>query len=125
MRVLTGLIAFACAAAGTFIPTLATAAPTGAIAVAKACSATVSNSRPTQNSTVTVAVKNVGAGSAITTVAHYKSTNTKKSASASPKGTGSTAYKISRATHGFRVVVAVSAVKAGAKWSCSTSFTTR
>jgi len=103
----------------------AASAASAVVASAKPCVATVSNARPTQNSTVVVAVSKVAAGAAVTTVAHYKSTNTTKKATADSRGTASQPYLISRATHGFRVVITVTAAKGSARWSCNTAFTTR
>lgn len=93
--------------------------------LAKACTATVSNARPTQRSTVVVAVSKVAAGAVVTTTAHYKTTISTKTASANSRGAAALPYLISRATHGFRVVIGVTAAKGSARWVCSTSFTTR
>ena len=90
-----------------------------------ACVATVSNARPTQNSTVTVSVGKVGAAAAVTTVAQYKTTKTTKKATADRTGRAAVAYKIGPATHGFKVVINVTAAKGSSSWACSTSFVTR
>jgi uncharacterized membrane protein YidH (DUF202 family) len=113
-------------AAGVAVATLApTAVATAATAPTRGCVASVSNPRPVQNSTVVVTVRGVAGGAAVTSVAHFKSTNTTHRFGAAANGTGSTAYPISRATHGYRVVVSVTAAKGSARWSCSTAFTTR
>lgn len=109
----------------TVVAPQAASAASAVVASAKPCVATVSNARPTQNSTVVVAVSKVAVGAAVTTVAHYKSTNTTKRATAGSRGTASLPYLISRATHGFRVVITVTAAKGSARWSCNTAFITR
>ncbi|WP_090474084.1 hypothetical protein [Nakamurella panacisegetis] len=128
MRFRSAVAAAVLAITATIVPSVAQAAPAPALhaaVAAKACSASVSNSRPTQNSKVVVTVKNVGAGAAVTTVAKYKTTNTKKSVHATAKGVASATYSIGRATHGFKVVITVAASKGSTRWACQTSFTTR
>ncbi len=111
--------------AGMAMP-LVTAQPADASRASTAtCSASVSNAHPLQNSTVKVSVSKVGAGAAVTTVAHYKTTNTTKKTTADQHGHASTSYKIGRATRGYKVVVNVSASKGSAHWSCQTSIITR
>ena len=63
------------------------------------------------------------AGAGITTVAHYKTTDTRKSATASSQGKATVAYYISGATKGYRVVVNVTVTGGRATARCSTSFT--
>jgi hypothetical protein len=82
----------------------------------------MSNAHPTRNSTTDVLVSTVGRA-AVTTVAHYKTTATTHHATANAAGKAVIAYKISRATKGFRVVVSVKVQKGGRSGSCSTSFT--
>ena len=99
-----------------------TGVPAEAAAKPTPCKASMSVPKPKQNTTTVVRISGVGAAAKVTTVAHYKSTNTKKTATATAKGAASVAYKISRATKGYRVVVAVTAVKGSKHWSCSTAF---
>jgi hypothetical protein len=86
------------------------------------CSASVSNSSPADYSTVDVTVRTAAAAT-VTTVAHYKSTDNQQSTVADGSGTATIAYRISRATPGFPVVVDVTAAAAGRTATCSTSFT--
>jgi hypothetical protein len=88
------------------------------------CTASVSNARPYQNHEVLVFVS-TRALSQIQTIAHYRTTDTIKTAVANAAGLGTTSYYISRATHGYRVIIEVSAVNNSRHASCSTSFTTR
>jgi hypothetical protein len=87
------------------------------------CSASMSNAYPTQNSTTNVLVRTAAAAN-VTTVAHYKSTDTTHTAKSNSSGRATIPYRISRATHGYRVVVNVTVKKGSAAASCSTSFTT-
>ena len=96
--------------------------PADAAAKSTPCKASMSVPKPKQSTTTVVRVSGVGGGASITTVAHYKSTNTTKTAKATAAGAASVPYKISRATKGYRVVVAVTAVKGSKRWSCSTAF---
>ena len=86
------------------------------------CTASMSNSRPPQNSTTNVLVKTTAAAT-VTTVAHYKSTNTTNTGRSNGSGRATIPYKISRATRGYRVVVSVTVKKGSVSGSCSTSFT--
>lgn len=84
------------------------------------CVASVSNAHPSQYSTVYVYVKVGKPSIAVHSVAHYKSTDTAHDATTGANGTATIAYKISRATSGYTVVVDVT-VTGGP--SCQTSFT--
>lgn len=86
------------------------------------CSASVSNSSPADYSTVDVTVR-TAAAAAVTTIAHYKTTDNQKSTVADGSGVATIAYDISRATAGFPVVVDVTAAASGRTATCSTSFT--
>jgi hypothetical protein len=86
------------------------------------CSASVSNSSPADYSTVDVTVRTAAAAT-VTTVAHYKTTDTQHSAVADGSGVATIAYRISGASPGFTVVVDVTAAAAGRTATCSTSFT--
>lgn len=92
-------------------------------AASKSCKVSMSNSKPRQYSNTTVKVSKVGSKAKVTTTAHYKTTKTKKSATASKKGTANLKYYISGATPGKKVKVTVTAKKGKTSWSCSTSFT--
>lgn len=103
------------------------AAPAGAStgpAITKlTCSAKMSNSRPKQYSTIQVEIHSAAAAS-VTTSAKYRTTITKHAGKTNSAGNVNIAYKISRATVGFKVVVSVSVAKAGyTTGGCSTSFT--
>ncbi|MDP9165155.1 MAG: hypothetical protein M3O32_03695 [Actinomycetota bacterium] len=88
------------------------------------CSASMSNTSPTTNSTTHVLVR-TASKAGVTTVAHYKTTNTQHTATADSSGRADVPYRISHATKGYRVVVQVTVQKGSAKGSCSTSFTPR
>jgi hypothetical protein len=89
---------------------------------ALSCSASVSNSRPADYTTVDMYVT-TAAGAGVTTVAHYKTTSHRKSATAGNGGKATIAYYISGATKGYRVVVDVTVTRGSATARCSTSFT--
>lgn len=91
-------------------------------AASKKCAVKMSNSKPRQYSNTWVNVSKVGAKAKITTTAHYKTTKTKKKATASKKGKASLKYYISGATPGKSVKVSVVAKKGKTTWTCSTSF---
>jgi hypothetical protein len=94
---------------------LATATPAGAAA---SCTATVSNARPPQNSTVTVAI--VGpASTTATVVAHYRTLDNSETVNLDSNGHGSAGFNVGSAPPGETVVVNVTAGTA----ACSTSFT--
>src|SRR5450631_3238838 len=59
------------------------------------CSATVSNPRPSQYSTVVVTVR-TRSHAGVTTTAHYRTTNTVHATTANSVGVASLAYRISR-----------------------------
>ena len=112
----------ATAAAGS----LAAAPASGAVAATHApalpCSASMSNSHPKQYTTVKVNV-HTAAFAGVTTVAHYRTTNTKHHGTAGRRGNVSISYYISGATPGYKVKVSVSVVKGSRHGSCSMSFT--
>lgn len=91
-------------------------------AASKKCAVKMSNSKPRQYSNTWVQVSKVGSKSKITTTAHYKTTKTKKKATASTKGKASLKYYVSGATPGKKVKVTVVAKKGKTTWTCSTSF---
>lgn len=96
-----------------------------AAAAPKACSAKMSVSQPRQYSNTWVEVSKVGSKAKVETVAHYKTTKTKKRATASTKGKASLKYYISGATPNRAVKITVTATKGKTTWKCSTSFTPR
>ena len=59
----------------------------------------------------------------VTTVAHYRTTNTTHHGTAGHRGNVSISYAIKGATPGYKVKVSVSVVKGSRHGSCSTSFT--
>jgi len=82
----------------------------------------MSNAHPKDYTTTDVLVSTV-ANAAVTTTAHYMSKLTIHHGVASAAGKAVIAYKISRATHGSRVVVSVKVQKGSRTGNCSTSFT--
>ena len=86
------------------------------------CTARVDIQHPTDYSTVTVSIHTKG-NARITTTAHYRTTSTVKTAIASASGSALIAYRISRATSRFTVVITVSTRLGAASGACRTSFT--
>jgi hypothetical protein len=101
-------------------PIAVDAAP--AEAATKRCAVKMSNSKPRQYSNTWVNVSKVGSKAKVETLAHYKTTKTRKKATASSKGKASLKYYISGATPGKSVKVTVTAKKGKTTWKCSTSF---
>jgi hypothetical protein len=100
----------------------ASAAPVAAHTTKVPCRAWMSTSTPKDYSTIDVWVA-TNAHAEVATAAHYRTTTTKHSAWANAKGDAEIAYRISGATPGYKVKVAVT-VASGRNWgSCSTSFT--
>jgi hypothetical protein len=106
-------------AAATLSGGVAMAAPQ---ATALPCSASMSNSHPHDYTTTDVRV-HTAARAYVTTVAHYKTTNTTHHAVAGSKGNASIPYYISGATPGYKVQVSVSVSGGSRTGNCSTSFT--
>jgi hypothetical protein len=88
----------------------------------KSCTASVSNSHPTDYTTTDVKVRTL-VGAETFTVAHYKTVNRAYFRVASSRGRAIIAYYVSGATPGYRVVVDVTVVSGHQANSCSTSFT--
>ncbi len=109
------------AAAGSATATAAVAAPATPAAAALPCQASMSNNHPADYTTTDVRVHTVGYAS-VTTIAHYKTTNHKKTGTAGVRGNATIAYYISGATPGYRVVVSVRVVHGNRSGSCSTWF---
>jgi hypothetical protein len=82
----------------------------------------MSNPHPADYTYTSVRV-HTGNFAAVTTVAHYKTTNTTHHGTAGRKGNVSISYYISGATPGYKVKVSVSVRKGSRTGSCSTSFT--
>ncbi|HKN98959.1 MAG TPA: hypothetical protein VJX10_17700 [Pseudonocardiaceae bacterium] len=82
----------------------------------------MTDSHPADNHATDVIVHTV-AGARVTATAHYKTTTTSHSATASGGGRAEIEFLISRATPGFTVIVSVTATAHGSADSCSTSFT--
>jgi hypothetical protein len=111
------------AAAGSLAAALTDGAAAAATHVtALPCSASMSNSHPRDYTTIKVNV-HTAAFAGVTTVAHYRTTNTKHHGTAGRRGNVSISYYISGATPGYKVKVSVSVVKGSRHGSCSTSFT--
>jgi len=86
------------------------------------CSASMSNAHPADYTYTDVRV-HTGDFAAVTTVAHYRTTNTTHHGTAGRKGNVSISYYISGATPGYTVQVSVSVREGSRTGSCSTSFT--
>jgi|HubBroStandDraft_4_1064222.scaffolds.fasta_scaffold125081_3 hypothetical protein len=111
-------------AAGSLAGTALTAGPAVAAThvTALPCSASMSNSHPRDYTTIKVNV-HTAAFAGVTTVAHYKTTNTTHHGTAGHRGNVSISYYISGATPGYKVKVSVSVKSGTRRGSCSTSFT--
>jgi hypothetical protein len=92
--------------------------------VALPCHASMSNNHPRDYTTTYVQVHTAGYAS-VTTVAHYRTTNHKKTGKAGVRGNASIGYYISGATPGYRVAVSVRVVRGNRSGTCSTWFTPR
>ena len=102
-------------------PAVAAPAVAAPVSAALPCHASMSNSRPRDYTTTYVLVHTTGYAS-VTTVAHYRTTNHKKTGTAGRRGNASIGYYISGATPGYKVVVSVRVVHGDRSGSCSTSF---
>jgi hypothetical protein len=98
-------------------------APTQAAAAAKPlkCQASVSDARPSDDSTTSVLVQTT-ARARVSTSAMYKTTTDTQSATANSKGLAVTSYDVSDATPGFRVQVTVLVQKGRRSGQCLTSY---
>ena len=99
-----------------------TASAAGIPARALPCHASMSNSHPADFTTTIVRVRSVARAS-VTTVAHYRTTNTTHHGRTNARGRAGIPYRISGATPGSRVKVDVTVKKGTRKGSCQTSFT--
>jgi hypothetical protein len=86
------------------------------------CHASMSNRHPADYTTVYVRVRTASLARVVT-VAHYKTTNHRKSREANGAGRARVPYYISGATPGYTVNVSVRVSRNGRSGSCSTSFT--
>jgi hypothetical protein len=105
--------------------TLAGAAPAAASpATSKPlpCHATMSNTHPADYTTVKVRVRTSDLAK-VATVAHYRTTNHRKTGRANASGRAKIAYYISGATPGYTVQVTVTVAKGSRTGHCATSFT--
>jgi hypothetical protein len=87
-----------------------------------ACSAAMSNPHPAQYSTTDVIVHTT-AGASVSATAFYLTTDTTHTGTAGSNGVADIAFRISRATIGYRVQVDVTVSANRVSRSCSTSFT--
>ena len=95
-----------------FVAPAATAAAVPARALP--CHASMSNSHPADFTTTIVRVRSVARAS-VTTVAHYRTTNTTHHGRTNASGRAGIPYRISGATPGFQVKVDVTVKKARAR----------
>lgn len=86
------------------------------------CHASMSNTHPADYTTVYVRVR-TAALAKVVTVAHYRTTNHRKSRRTNRSGRAQVPYYISRATPGYKVKVSVRVTRSGRTGNCSTSFT--
>ncbi len=117
-RILIGATAAGAIGATALTGGVAMAAPASPLP----CSASMSNSHPKDYTTTQVRV-HTGTFAAVTTVAHYRTTNTTHRGTAGRRGNLSVGYYISGATPGYPVKVSVTVRKGSRSGSCSTSFT--
>jgi hypothetical protein len=87
-----------------------------------ACIASMSNSQPSQYSSVVVRV-GTGPSASVLATAHYKTTTTSHTGTANSAGSATITFYISRATIGYRVLVSVGIQWGGVRATCSTAFT--
>jgi hypothetical protein len=106
---------------GAAVPALASPAASSPASAALPCHASMSNNHPRDYTTTYVHVHTT-ADASVTTVAHYRTTNHKKTGKAGSAGNASIGYYISGAKPGYRVVVSVRVVRGNRSGSCSTWF---
>lgn len=107
--------------AGAALPALASPAVASPASAALPCHAAMSNNHPRDYTTTYVQVHTADYAS-VTTIAHYRTTNHKKTGKAGVRGNASIGYYISGATPGYKVVVSVRVVRGDRSGSCSTWF---
>ena len=108
--------------AGAAVTAVAAQAVASPASAALTCHASMSDNHPRDYTTTDVRV-HTAAHASVTTVAHYRTTNHKKTGTAGSGGNASIGYYISGATPGYRVVVSVRVVSGHRSGSCSTWFT--
>ena len=86
------------------------------------CHASMTNARPADYTTTRVRVRTAD-HARVVTVAHYRTTNHRKTGKANAAGRATIAYYISGATPGFKVKVTVTVSEGHRSGNCSTSFT--
>ncbi|TAM90509.1 MAG: hypothetical protein EPN43_05560 [Jatrophihabitans sp.] len=91
--------------------------------VAATCTASMSVSDPSQNSTTDVIVSTGVPGAQVSATAHYKSTDTTRTGVAGSDGTARIPFDVGRATMGYQVQVEVTVSANGSSRSCGTAFT--
>jgi hypothetical protein len=120
------VLGFAFAVPAAYAVPTANAMPAASVPATPAaplpCHASMTNSHPADYTTTGVKIRTAPYARAAT-VAHYRTTNHKKSRTANSHGRVTIDYYISGATPGFRVKVSVQVTKGNRKGSCSTSFT--
>jgi len=117
-----GAAVTAVAAQAVASPAVASPAVAAPASAALTCHASMSDNHPRDYTTTDVRV-HTAAHASVTTVAHYRTTNHKKTGTAGSGGNASIGYYISGATPGYRVVVSVRVVSGHRSGSCSTWFT--
>ncbi len=116
------VIAAAIAGAGTLWLTGASA-PSASEQAALTCTADATP-RPTHWNPAGVSVK-TASGAAVTTIAHYKTTDSTRTAVADDQGRAFTEYNLGGATSRYQVQVDVTVTKDSQVGKCATSFTPR
>lgn len=123
IRTFAALAVPATAGALLMAPATAAVAATKAPAARVACSASVSNGRPSDNSTVHVNVSTVR-GASVTGVARYRTGPKTQTATANARGAATLSYSASN-SHGYKVNVNVTVTSGRNQGTCSTSFVAR
>lgn len=114
-------IAFSFALASAAVPAAASTAASTARPRPIHCTAAMSNPGPQDNTTDLLRVRTVSRAH-VAAVAHYKTTNHRKTGQAGKNGHLTIRFAISRATPGHRVPVTVTVVRGKRSGSCQTSF---
>jgi hypothetical protein len=123
MKRMSALVAAPAVAAIVLTATPAWATPAATLATASLpCQASMNTHSPRDYTDVYVRVR-TASHAAVTTVAHYKTVNTKHTGRANAAGNASIRYYISGATPGHRVAVSVHVAEGSRSANCSTWFT--
>ncbi|CAO5158297.1 conserved exported hypothetical protein [Frankia sp. AiPs1] len=110
------------AALVVLVGTLLVPAGTAQAATTIPCRATATVAHPGLNQIEPVYVETAPSAS-VTGVAHYRTTNTRKSGTTDVRGHRYLKWNISHATPGFQVIVTVTVTSGARQGTCSTSFT--